>query len=100
MEEHFQVKISPFPSCHQIARKDHLWHNFKVIKPKDTKDVINCLTRCVQKMQQKYGNQHFNFLSDSFIIPEEKQALVEKMEQEPGSMWIVKPPGMWSSWLF
>jgi len=74
MEEHFQVKISPFPSCHQIARKDHLWHNFK-------------------KMQQKYGNQHFNFLSDSFIIPEEKQALVEKMEQEPGSMWIVKPPG-------
>ena len=38
MEEHFQVKISPFPSCHQIARKDHLWHNFKVIKPKDTKD--------------------------------------------------------------
>ena len=45
-------------------------------------------------MQQKYGNQHFNFLSDSFIIPEEKQALVEKMEQEPGSMWIVKPPGL------
>ena len=46
-------------------------------------------------MQQKYGNQHFNFLSDSFIIPEEKQALIEKMEQEPGSMWIVKPPGKW-----
>ena len=30
MEEHFTVKISPFPSCHQIARKDHLWTNYKV----------------------------------------------------------------------
>ena len=30
MEEHFQVKISPFPSCHQIARKDRLWQHFKV----------------------------------------------------------------------
>ena len=30
MEEHFTVKISPFPSCHQIARKDHLWINYKV----------------------------------------------------------------------
>ena len=30
MEEHFTVKISPFPSCHQIARKDHLWTNYRV----------------------------------------------------------------------
>ena len=30
MEEHFTVKISPFPSCHQIARKDHLWQNYRV----------------------------------------------------------------------
>ena len=30
MEEHFQVKISPFPNCHQIARKDNLWYNYKV----------------------------------------------------------------------
>ena len=30
MDQHFTVKISPFPSCHQIARKDHLWTNYKV----------------------------------------------------------------------
>lgn len=74
MEEHFQVKISPFPSCHQIARKDNLWQNFR-------------------KMQLKYGKKNFGFLSDSFIIPEEKEDLIETMSNEKGSFWIVKPPG-------
>ena len=74
MEEHFQVKISPFPNCHQIARKDNLWHNYK-------------------RMRSKHGRQHFDFLSDSFTIPEERSALIETMTREPGSLWIVKPPG-------
>ena len=90
MEEHFmvsqaigkglliidsrQVKTSPFPSCHQIARKDNLWHSYR-------------------RMQQKYGRQHFDFLSDSFTIPEQREMLKEAMEREPGSYWIVKPPG-------
>ena len=69
-----QVKTSPFPSCHQIARKDNLWHSFR-------------------RMQQKYGRQHFDFLSDSFTIPEQRDSLAEAMEREPGSYWIVKPPG-------
>ena len=71
---YYQVKTSPFPSCHQIARKDNLWHSFR-------------------RMQQKYGRQHFDFLSDSFTIPEQRDSLVEAMEREPGSYWIVKPPG-------
>ena len=44
-------------------------------------------------MQQKYGRQHFDFLSDSFTIPEQREKLIEEMEREPGSYWIVKPPG-------
>ena len=44
-------------------------------------------------MQQKYGRQHFEFLSDSFTIPEQREKLMEEMEREPGSYWIVKPPG-------
>ena len=44
-------------------------------------------------MRTKYGRQHFDFLSDSFIIPEERDALIERMTVEPGSLWIVKPPG-------
>ena len=44
-------------------------------------------------MQNKYGKEQFGFLSDSYTIPKEKGALVERMESEPGSFWIVKPPG-------
>ena len=44
-------------------------------------------------MQQKYGRNHFDFLSDSFTIPEEREALVGAMERSPDSYWIVKPPG-------
>ena len=44
-------------------------------------------------MQQKYGRNHFDFLSDSFTIPEEREALVAAMERRPDSYWIVKPPG-------
>ena len=44
-------------------------------------------------MQQKYGRNHFDFLSDSFTIPEERAALVAAMERSPDSYWIVKPPG-------
>ena len=44
-------------------------------------------------MQNKYGKEHFGFLSDSYTIPKEKEALVERMQSEPGSFWIVKPPG-------
>ena len=47
----------------------------------------------MQRMRTKYGRQHFDFLSDSFIIPEERDALIERMTHEPGSLWIVKPPG-------
>ena len=44
-------------------------------------------------MQLKYGKKNFGFLSDSFIIPEEKEDLIETMSNEKGSFWIVKPPG-------
>ena len=44
-------------------------------------------------MQQKYGRNHFDFLSDSFTIPEEREAQVAAMERRPDSYWIVKPPG-------
>ena len=30
MEDHIMVRISPTPSCQQIARKDHLWTYYKV----------------------------------------------------------------------
>ena len=44
-------------------------------------------------MQSKHGRHHFNFLSESFTLPREREDLREKMLSEPGSLWIVKPPG-------
>ena len=44
-------------------------------------------------MQSKHGRNHFNFLSESFTLPKEREGLREKMLNEPGSLWIVKPPG-------
>ena len=44
-------------------------------------------------MQSKHGRHHFNFLSESFTLPREREDLIEKMLSEPGSLWIVKPPG-------
>ena len=74
MEDHIQVKISPFPSCQQIARKDYLWQHYKA-------------------MQDKHGPKHFSFLSESFTLPAERKELIERMTTEKGSLWIVKPPG-------
>ena len=44
-------------------------------------------------MQTKHGHDDFNFLSESFTLPREREELKEKMLSEPGSLWIVKPPG-------
>ena len=44
-------------------------------------------------MQSKHGQDEFNFLSESYTLPREREALKEKMLVEPGSLWIVKPPG-------
>jgi len=74
MEEHILVKISPVPACQAIARKDYLWTYYK-------------------KMLVKHGPEHFNFLSESMNLPRDRKELEDKMRAEPGSLWIVKPPG-------
>lgn len=74
MEDHILVKISPVPSCQQIARKDYLWKYYK-------------------QMLVKHGRDHFNFLSETMNLPTDRQELEDKMRSEPGSLWIVKPPG-------
>ena len=46
-----------------------------------------------QNMLLKFGSTHFNFLSESMNLPSDRSELENKMESEPGSLWIVKPPG-------
>ncbi|XP_023329624.1 tubulin polyglutamylase TTLL7 isoform X2 [Eurytemora carolleeae] len=73
-DDHGGVKVSPFPACTQISRKDNLWVHFKM-------------------MQDKYGTKEFNFLSDSYNLPGHRVEIERRMGLEPGSLWIIKPLG-------
>ncbi len=45
-------KINHFPSSNEITRKDRLCYN-------------------VVRMQEKYGKQYFDFIPDTYILPDE-----------------------------
>ena len=66
------TKISSFPGTNSICRKDLLCKNYK-----------KCL--------DKFGEECFNFLPETFNIPEDLQLLKKKMYQTK-TPWIVKPP--------
>ncbi|XP_054827177.1 tubulin monoglutamylase TTLL4 isoform X2 [Eublepharis macularius] len=67
-------KLNHFPGSFQIGRKDRLWRN-------------------VSKMQMRFGKKEFNFLPQSFILPQDIK-LLRKAWEDCGSRqkWIVKPP--------
>ncbi|XP_070584961.1 tubulin monoglutamylase TTLL4 [Erythrolamprus reginae] len=67
-------KLNHFPGSFQIGRKDRLWRN-------------------VSKMQQRFGKKEFNFLPQSFILPQDIKLLRKAWEDCAGRQkWIVKPP--------
>uniref|UniRef100_A0ABM5F7Q0 Tubulin monoglutamylase TTLL4 isoform X1 n=1 Tax=Pogona vitticeps TaxID=103695 RepID=A0ABM5F7Q0_9SAUR len=67
-------KLNHFPGSFQIGRKDRLWRN-------------------ISKMQLRFGKREFNFLPQSFILPQDIK-LLRKAWEDCGSRqkWIVKPP--------
>lgn len=66
-----EVKINQFPALFVIGRKDYLWTNF-------------------QRLQNKFGKEHFGFLPKTYNLPDDKEALKQEMGQE--KVWILKPP--------
>ncbi|XP_026563681.1 tubulin polyglutamylase TTLL4 isoform X2 [Pseudonaja textilis] len=67
-------KLNHFPGSFQIGRKDRLWRN-------------------VSKMQVRFGRKEFNFLPQSFILPQDIKLLRKAWEDCGGRQkWIVKPP--------
>ena len=73
-------KINHFPSSNEITRKDKLCQN-------------------VVKMQDKYGKQFFDFIPDTYVLPDEFgefYAHYQKLKQsEPKrNVWIVKPANL------
>lgn len=65
-------KVNHFPRSTEITRKD-------------------CMYSRMARMQAMYGEKHFSFIPQTFIIPKEYTSLLEIMGNNPDQIWIVKP---------
>ena len=65
-------KMNHFPRSNEITRKDLLYKN-------------------LSKLKEQFPGTKFDFLPDSYILPNEYSFLKEKMEKNPNQLWIVKP---------
>ena len=64
-------KVNHFPGGSELTRKDRCWIHYK-------------------KMQELYGSEEYNFMPDTFVLPEETEQFLESWEKHQG-LWIVKP---------
>jgi tubulin polyglutamylase TTLL5 len=67
-------KVNHFPRSHEITKKDNLFKN-------------------ISKMQSLHGKRHYNFIPETFVLPNESILLSERMDKDPEALWIVKPAG-------
>jgi len=65
------VKVNKMPGTSSLCRKDLLWNNFRQLK-------------------LKFGSEIFNFLPQTFNIPEEWDQLKKAMT-DSNEVWIAKP---------
>lgn len=65
-------KISHFPNSFEITRKDRLCSS-------------------ISKMQEQYGKEAFNFVPDTYILPDDFSLLYSNFSRDKKSLWIVKP---------
>lgn len=70
-------KINHFPQSHEITRKDRLCFN-------------------MVRMQERFGKQHFDFVPDTYILPDEFGEFYEhyqklKQHDSKKNIWICKP---------
>jgi tubulin polyglutamylase TTLL5 len=64
-------KINHFPQSFELTRKDKLALN-------------------VRRMQARFGKEQFNFIPDTFVIPDEYNDFCQQFNKEK-QLWIVKP---------
>ncbi len=67
-------KVNHFPKSNEITRKDSLYKNI-----------------CKLQIHLQANQKQFNFIPESYILPNEHQFLQESMEKEPNYIWIIKP---------
>jgi tubulin polyglutamylase TTLL5 len=67
-------KVNHFPRTHEITKKDNLFKN-------------------ISKMQSLYGKRHYNFIPETYVLPNDFMLLSEEIEKQKDLLWIVKPAG-------
>lgn len=70
-------RYNHFPCTWQIGRKDNLWRNFSIF-------------------QKEFGKNHFSYVPDTFILPEDETAFKENIlplikNNKADKMYILKP---------
>ena len=64
-------KFNHFPTTLQLGRKDYLWQNYK---------KFNSIFK-----------EKFSYISESFLLPKEKNSLIESIKKDVHQLWVVKP---------
>ena len=65
-------KVNHFPKSSELTRKDRIWEN-------------------MNRMNELYGDEHYDFVPKTFNLPREFDVLNDEMEKNPSQWWIVKP---------
>ena len=65
-------KVNHFPRSNELTRKDLLYKN-------------------LSKLKELFPGTKFDFLPESYILPNEITFLRDKMDKNPNQFWIVKP---------
>ena len=65
-------KMNHFPRSNELTRKDLLYKN-------------------LSKLKELFPGTKFDFLPESYILPNENTFLKDKMDKNPNQFWIVKP---------
>ena len=65
-------KVNHFPRSNELTRKDLLYKN-------------------LSKLKELFPGTKFDFLPESYILPNEYTFLKDKMDKNPNQFWIVKP---------
>ena len=68
-------KLNHFPRSNELTRKDLLYKN-------------------VTKLKYSFPNNKFNFIPESFILPNEHKFLEDEMSKNLNELWIIKPVAM------
>lgn len=65
-------RINLFPCSFECTRKDSLANN-------------------INRMIQFHGQKHFQFFPSCYVYPKERETIIQEINSNPSSVWIVKP---------